>query len=89
MNPDDQRAFSEADGNAVVSAVVLRAGRDGIHLRIHTNGADADEPVTNIPSSARNHRILFGDLRRVLMANGFCESGDEDAEAQATKSAED
>lgn len=88
MNPDDQRAFSEADGNAVVSAVVLRAGRDGIHLRIDTSGAGADEPVTNTSSSARNHRILFGDLRRVLMANGCWESGDEDAQAQAIRSAE-
>jgi hypothetical protein len=88
MNPCDQ-TFRTGDGNAVVLAVGLWAASDGIHLRIDTTGDGAQTTVTNGPSSVRNHRILFQDLRKMLMANGCWECGDEGAEAQATGRAED
>lgn len=78
MEAGERRTFEKGDGNAVVSAVGLWAARDGIHLRIDTT----DDGV-------RDHRILFRDLREVLMADGCWECEDEDAEGQATRSAED
>ena len=87
MNSNDRRAFTRVNADDVVSAVVLRAGRDGIHLRIDTAGEDAQATVANGPGWAKDHRILFGDLRRVLMANGCWESGDEGGEPQANGSA--
>src|SRR5580658_1547846 len=89
MNPDDQGTFNEANGNAAVLAVGLWAARDGIHLRIDTAGAGTHMSVPNRQGSVRNRRILFRDLRKVLIANGCWESGDEGADAQATGSAED
>jgi hypothetical protein len=89
MKPGDERTFRKSNGNAVVLAVGLWAARDGMHLRIDMTGADTHTTVTNGPGSAGNHRILFRDLRKVLMANGCWEFSDEVAEAQATGSAED
>ena len=89
MKPDEQRTSSNSNGNAVVSAVGLWAARDGIHLRIDTTGDGAHPTVANGPGSVRDHRILFRDLRSVLMANGCWEFGDEGAKAPASGSAED
>lgn len=89
MKLGDQRTFKKGDGNAVVLAVGLWAARDGIHLRIDMTGVGTHATVMNRPGSARNHRILFRDLRKVLMDNGCWESNDEGAEAQSTGSAED
>jgi len=93
MEPDDRRMCSfnssRADGNAVVSAVGLWAARDGIHLRIDTTGDGSPATATNRPNSVRDHRILFRDLQRMLMANGCWEFGDEGVEAKATGGAED
>jgi hypothetical protein len=85
MKLDDQRASSNRNGNAVVSAVGLWAARDGIHLRIDTT-EDAHTTGTNGAGSVGDHRILFRDLRKVLMADGCWESGDEDADGQAIPS---
>jgi hypothetical protein len=87
MTPGDKRTFRKSNGNAVVLAVGLWAAHDGIHLRIDMTGTH--KTLTNRPGSERNHRILFRDLRKVLMANGCWESGDEGAEGQATGSDED
>jgi len=89
MKPGEQGTFEKGDGNAVVSAVGLWAARDGIHLRIDTTDAGTPATVTNSPGSVRDHRILFRDLREMLMANGCWEFGDEGAEVRATGSAED
>ncbi len=89
MESEQQGRLSNGDGNAVVSAVRLWAARDGIHLRIDTAGTGADAAVTDGAGSAKDDRILFGDLRRVLMANGCWESGDEGSDAQAIKRAGD
>jgi len=89
MEPDDRTICSKGDGNAVVSAVGLWVARDGIHLRIDTTGDGSPATATNRPSSVRDHRILFRDLRRMLMANGCWAFGDEGADAQATGNAED
>ena len=89
MKPDDQRTFEKGNGNEVVLAVGLWAARDGIHLRIDMTGVGTHTTVINRPGSARNHRILFRDLRKLLMANGCWEVGDEGAETHATVSAED
>lgn len=78
MEPSEQRTLGKGSGNAVVAAVGLWAASDGIHLRIDTAG----------DGSVRDHRILFGDLRRVLMANGCWEFGCEGADAQASGSDE-
>jgi hypothetical protein len=88
MKPDDQGTFTNGNGNEVVLAVGLWAARDGIHLRIDTTGADPHTIVANGSSSVSSHRILFGDLRKVLMANG-CWDGDEGGKAQSNGSAED
>ncbi|HEX5282580.1 MAG TPA: hypothetical protein VFW30_00540 [Bryocella sp.] len=89
MNPDEQSAFSKGNGDAVVSAVRLWAARDGIHLRIDTAGADAQATVTNEPGSVKDRRILFGDLRRVLMANGCWGLGDEAGGGKGALTVED
>ena len=86
MKPVDQRTFGNGNGNAVVSAVGLWAAHDGIHLRIDMTGAGTHTTVTNRSDSVRNHRILFRDLRKMLMANGCWEFGGEGDEAQATGS---
>ena len=80
MKLDEQRASSNGNGNAVVSAVGLWAARDGIHLRIDTTDAGAHTTATNRPGSGSDHRILFRDLRRVLMADGCWGSSGEGAE---------
>lgn len=85
MKPDDQRIVKKGEGSAVVLAVGLWAARDGIHLRVDMTGAVADTTVINRPGSAGDHRILFRDLQKVLMANG-CWEGDQGAETQANGS---
>jgi hypothetical protein len=89
MRPDDQRALGKGNGNAFVSTVGLWEASDGIHLRIDMTPAGADPTVTNRPGSVRSHRILFWDLREMLMANGCWVLGDEGADAQASGSSED
>ncbi|HEV2576474.1 MAG TPA: hypothetical protein VGU25_04615 [Acidobacteriaceae bacterium] len=88
MNPGEPRTFEQGNGNAVVSAVELWAARDGIHLRVDTTD-DGAHAATNGAGSARDRRILFRDLREMLMANGCWESGDEGAEAQTIGKDED
>jgi len=88
MEPNEQRICSKGDGNAVVSAVGLWAARDGIHLRIDTTGGGS-QTVTNRTGSVRDHRILFRDLQRMLMANGCWAFGDEGVEAKTTGRTED
>jgi len=89
MKPDEQRTFEKGSRNAFVSTVGLWEASDGIHLRIDMTAAGAPATVTNRPSSVRNHRILFWDLREMLMANGCWLYGDEGAEAQAREGVED
>ena len=72
MRPDDQRAFDKGDGDAVVLTVGLWAAGDGVHLRIDTAGG-----------SARGQRVLLGDLKRLLIADGCWVPGDEGVEGQA------
>jgi hypothetical protein len=81
MRPDEQRATEKGNRNAFVSTVGLWEASDGIHLRIDMSPADAPATVTNRPGSVRDHRILFWDLREMLMANGCWLSGDEGADA--------
>ena len=89
MKPSDERTFEKGNGNAVVLAVGVWAARDGMLLRIDMTGDSTHTTVTNRPGSARDHRILFRDLRKMLMANGCWEFGDEGTEGQATGSDED
>lgn len=79
MRPDDQGTFETGNGDAVVLAVGLWAAGDGVHLRIDTAEDGAHTAVTNREGSGRDHRILFRDLKRVLMADGCWASGDEGA----------
>ena len=88
MKPDEQKTLGKGNRDAFVSTVGLWEARDGIHLRIDMTAADAPASVTNRPGSVRSHRILFWDLREMLMANGCWVLGDEGAEVQA-RSAED
>ena len=83
MESGEQRTFENGNGDAVVSAVGLRASRDGIYLRIDMTGDGADTAVTE---GAGDHRILFRDLRKMLIANGCWEVG---ADARAAGSAEE
>jgi hypothetical protein len=89
MKPDDERTLGKGVGNAFVSTVGLWEASDGIHLRIDMTAAGAPATVTNRPGSVRSHRILFWDLREMLMANGCWVYGDEGAEAQAREIVED
>lgn len=89
MKPCDSRTSGTGDNNAVVLAVGLWAARDGIHLRIDTTGADPHATVKHGAGSVRGHRILLGDLRKALMAEGCWASGEEGAEVQAPGSAGD
>ncbi len=89
MKPGDERTFEKGDGETVMLAVGLWAARDGMLLPIDMTGDSAHTTVTNRPGSARDQRILFRDLRRVLMAKGFWEFGDEGTEGEATGSDED
>lgn len=88
MKPGEQREFSKGNGDAVVSAVGLRVARDGIYLRVDMTGEGGHTAVTE-GAGAKNHPILFRDLRRMLIANGCWGVGSEGAEAQATGSVED
>lgn len=89
MKPDDERTLGKGIGNAFVSTVGLWEASDGIHLRIDMTAAGAPATVTDRPGSVRSHRILFWDLREMLMANGCWVCGDEGAEAQARGGVED
>ena len=89
MKPSDARTFEKGNSNAVVLAVGVWAARDGMLLPIDMTGDSAHTTVTNRPGSARDHRILFRDLRKMLMANGCWEFCDGGAEGQATGSDED
>ena len=89
MKPNEQRTFEKGNGNAFVSTVGLWEASDGIHIRIDMTSAGAPATVTNRPGSVRSHRILFWDLREMLMANGCWVFGEEDAEAEATERVED
>lgn len=90
MRPEDSKTDAMGEEDAIVSAVGLWAARDGIHLRIDTTTEDgAHSPAADGRSSARDHRILFRDLRQVLMAEGCWACGEEGAKVQSTGSAED
>lgn len=89
MKPGDPRTHENGNGNAVVSAVELWAARDGIHLRVDTTDDGAPAAATNGAESVRDHRILFRDLREVLIANGCWEASCGGAEPQASGSGED
>ena len=65
MRPDDQRAFEQGNGDAVVLTVGLWAAGDGVHLRIDTAG------------DVRGQRIRLRDLQRLLMADGCWVVGEE------------
>jgi len=89
MKPDERRTFEKGSGNAFVSTVGLWEASDGIHLRIDMTAAGAPATLTNRPGSVRSHRILFWDLREMLMANGCWVLDEEGAEAQERESVED
>lgn len=68
MRPDNQGTFEKGDGDAVVLTVGLWAAGDGVHLRIDTAG-----------DGTSGKRVLFRDLKRLLMADGCWVPGDEGA----------
>lgn len=89
MKPDEQKTLGKSNRDTFVSTVGMWEARDGIHLRIDMTATGAPSTVTNRPGSVRDHRILFWDLREMLMVNGCWVFGAEGAGAQATGSAED
>jgi hypothetical protein len=82
MKPGDQRTFKSGNGKAVVLAIGIWAKRDGKNLRIDITGAGTHTTVTNNKDSERYHRTLFRNLRKVLIANGSWEFGDEGSETE-------
>ena len=89
MKPDEQRTLGKVNREAFVSTVGMWEARDGIHLRIDMTATKAPATVTTRPGSVRDHRILFWNLREMLMVNGSWVFGDEGAEAQAEERDED
>jgi hypothetical protein len=84
MKPGDVRTFRKGQGDAVVLAIGVWAGRQGKKgLRIDITGTkNFHTTVTNDPDSERYHRTLFRDFRRVLITNGCWPFGDEGSETE-------
>ena len=84
MKPGDLRTFRRGNGEAVVLAIGIWAGREGKNrIRIDITGTkDFHTTVTNDPESERYHRTLFRNLRRVLIANGCWPFRDQGAETE-------
>ncbi len=84
MKPGDVRTFRKGQGDAVVLAIGIWAGREGKNrLRIDITGTkNFHTTVTNDPHSERYHRTLFRDFRRVLITNGCWPFGDEGSETE-------
>jgi len=84
MKPGDVRIFRKGKGKAVVLAAGIWAKRQAkTWIRIDITGTkDFHTTVTNNPNSARFHRTLFRDLRRVLIANGCWPFGTEGSETE-------
>lgn len=89
MNPSDQKTFWTGDGNAVVLEVGLWAACDGVRVRVDMTGDGTPTTITNRPGAVGKHRILFRDVRRMLLVNGCWISGDEGADVQEDESTED
>ena len=84
MKPGDVRTFKKGKGNAVVLAVGVWADKEKSGwLRIDITGTkNSHTTVTNNPDSERYHRILFRDLRRVLVSQNCWFFGEEGAETE-------
>jgi hypothetical protein len=88
MNPGDTRNFKRGKGTAVVLGIGIWAARRGKQLHIDITGAGGSHTtVTNDKNSARYHRTLFRDLRRVLVANGCWPFGEEGGETEESETA--
>jgi hypothetical protein len=85
MKPGNVRTFKNGRGNAVVLAVGVWAAKEQSGwLRIDITGTKKSHTtVTNNPQSKRYHRILFRDLRRVLVSQGCWPFGNEGAETES------
>jgi hypothetical protein len=83
MKPGDIRTFKSGNGNAIALAVGIWAKRRGKQLHIHITGTrNFHTTVTNDPESERYHRILFRNLRRLLMENRCWAFGDEGSDTE-------
>lgn len=80
MKPGDVRVFN--GGKALVVAMGIWVKRDRDHLRIDITGFGGHTTITNNPASARYHRTLFRNLRRILITEGVWQFGDEGAETE-------
>jgi hypothetical protein len=87
MKPGDLRTFKKGKGNAVVLAVGIWADKEmSGWLRIDITGTKKSHTtVTNNPDSKKYHRILFRDLRRVLISQNCWPFENEGSETE-TKS---
>ena len=66
-------------GKSVAVGIGIWADRRSDTIQIHMTGPmKMHTTVTNAPKSARYHRTLFRDLRRILVDNGAWPYGDED-----------
>lgn len=63
-------------------AVGIWAKREREHLRIDVTGFGGHTTISNNPASERYHRTLFRNMRRILIANGVWEFGEEGAETE-------
>jgi hypothetical protein len=79
LKPGQVRTFRN---NAVVLAIGLWAKREGKYLRIDITGTGKHTTVSDNPNSARYHRTLFRDLRRVLVRNQRWPFGSEGSEVE-------
>jgi hypothetical protein len=81
--PGDVRVLSSE--KSIVLGLSVSAEKDGDFIVIHLTGDGelfSDTTVNNNPGSARYHRTLFRNLRRVLIANGKWPYGREAAETE-------
>jgi hypothetical protein len=82
-------AVSDDDGEkALVLTLGIWTAKDGDVIVIHLAGDGeffAHTTVNNNPGSARYHRTLFRNLRRVLVAHGRWPYGQAGAETEEEK----
>lgn len=85
MQPGDVRAFEGEKAIVAALGIWAERGKDG-WLHIHMTGDNRNFKhitVANNPRSrTRYNKVLFRDLRRLLIAHGKWSFGDEGAETE-------
>ena len=76
VRPGDVHVFRPGKAVAVGVGIWAECRSGAIHIHM-TGPLSMHTTVTNAPKSARYHRTLFRDLRRILVANGAWPYGEQ------------